>query len=49
MAKLEQIGWYILAGAATCFLIYIKFQMMKRESDRRDPKSGIQGFLKKID
>jgi hypothetical protein len=49
MAKLAQIGWHILAGAAACFLIYLKFQMMKGESDRCDRKSGIQGFLKKIE
>jgi hypothetical protein len=49
MPNLAQIGWYILAGAAASFLIYLKFQMMKRESDRRDRQSGIQGFLKKIE
>jgi hypothetical protein len=49
MAVLEQIGRIILALAGVGFVVYLRVLSMKDMESRRQHKSGLQGFFKKID
>jgi hypothetical protein len=49
MTVLEQIGKIVLAVAGIGFVIYIRVLSMKDMESRREHKSGLQGFFKKID
>ena len=49
MTTLQQIGEIILGVAVVCLAVYLKFLSMMSYEKTRKRKSGLQGFLKKLD
>jgi len=49
MATLEKIGTLIFAVAAICLAVHLRYRSLRNMEERREHKSGLQGFLKKID
>jgi hypothetical protein len=49
MATLQKIGEIILGVAAVCLAVYLKFLSLRNYEETRKHKSGLLGFLKKLD
>jgi hypothetical protein len=49
MAALQKIGEIILGSAVVCLAVYLRFLSMMSYEKTRQRKSGLQGFLRKLD